>query len=93
MPFLPLVISSLLNEFAESFTRPIWQHAQILLIGTILDTGKRTVTAALRIMGLSHEQNFSKYHRVLNNARWNSWQLVKILLGLLLSWFLMVIRF
>lgn len=84
MPSLPLVILSLLNEFAGSFTKRTWRHAQTLLIGTILSSGKRTVTAALRALGLSQEPNFSKYHRVLNSARWDSWQLVKILLGLLL---------
>ena len=84
MPLLPDVILSLLASFAEIFTNPTWSHAQTLLIGGILSTGKRTVTSALRAMGLENEANFSKYHRVLNAARWDTWQMSKILLGLLL---------
>ena len=43
MPFLPVVIVSLLNNFAGSFTKPTWKYAQTLLIGTIICNGKRTV--------------------------------------------------
>ena len=85
MPLLPVIIVSLLANFADIFTKPTWKLAQTLLIGAILCTGKRTVTSALRAMGLEHESNFSKYHRVLNKAKWDSWQAVKILLGLLLA--------
>ena len=31
--------------------------------------GKRTVCAALRIMGLSQATNFAKYHHVLNRLQ------------------------
>lgn len=85
MPFIPESILSLLANFAEVFTCPTWRNAQILLIGAILSNGKRTVSAALRVMGLSDESNFSKFHRVLNGARWDSWRLTQILLGLLLA--------
>jgi len=84
MSFLPPIILSLLANFAGVFTSPTWRNAQTLLIGAILCTGKRTVTSALRVMGLADEVNFSKYHRVLNGSKWDSWQLVQILLGLLL---------
>lgn len=84
MSFLPPIILSLLANFAGVFTCPTWKNAQTLLIGAILCTGKRTVSSALRAMGLANETNFSKYHRVLNGSKWDSWQLVKILLGLLL---------
>lgn len=81
---LPVVILSLYASFAHVFTKPTWEHAQVLLTGAILCPGKRTVTAAMQALGLSNERNFSKYHRVLNGAKWDSWQLVKILLGLLI---------
>lgn len=84
MPFLPPIILSLLANFAGVFTSPTWKNAQTLLIGAILCPGKRTVSAALRALGLANGTNFSKYHRVLNGSKWDSWQLVKILLGLLL---------
>jgi hypothetical protein len=54
--------------------------AQTLMIGTILCNGKRTVSSALRAMGLSQGQRFEHYHRVLSTAKWNEFKLSKILL-------------
>src|SRR5512135_1458964 len=65
MPLPPEMVV-LLAAFAPLFSDRVWAHAQILAIGAILATGKRTVTSALRIMGLSHEAHFTNYHRVLN---------------------------
>ena len=48
---LPLTIVAVLEPFAVLFTRPTWAHAQVLVIGTLLAQGPRTVTAALRAMG------------------------------------------
>src|ERR1700687_4555003 len=69
MPLPPEMVV-LLAAFAPLFSDRVWAHAQILAIGAILVTGKRTVTSALRIMGLSHEAHFTNYHRVLNRAAW-----------------------
>jgi hypothetical protein len=82
---LPLTIVAVLEPFAVLFTRPTWAHAQVLVIGTLLAQGPRTVTAALRAMGLSGEQRFERYHRVLNRARWSGLRGAQILLGLLLA--------
>ncbi len=60
----------------------------VLVIGAILSSGKRTVTAALRIMGLSQERHFQNYHRVLNRAVWSNLALSLVLLRLLLNVFL-----
>lgn len=85
MPFLPEVIVSLIAQFSVVFTAPTWKYAKTLLIGAILCKGKRTVTSALRVMGLSKEHRFERYHRVLNKAIWNEFSLVKILLGMLIQ--------
>ena len=58
-----------------------------MLIGAILVPGRRTVTAVLRIMGLSDEHQFQTYHRVLNRAAWSSWALSRTLLRLLVQTF------
>jgi hypothetical protein len=42
---------ALISAFAPVFTKRIWQHVQVLLAGAILAPGKRTVMAALRMMG------------------------------------------
>lgn len=78
---------SLIQIFAPHFSRLVWQHAQVLLIGAILVPGRRTVTAVLRMMGLSDERQFQAYHRVLNRAVWSSWALSRTLLGLLVKTF------
>ena len=51
---------------------PVWPHAQRILLGAILAPGARTVTAALRVMGLAAERRFTNDHRVLNRATWSA---------------------
>jgi hypothetical protein len=87
MPTLPKTDDSLIQTFAPHFSNCIWQHAQVLLLGAILAPGRRTVTAVLRIMGLSQERQFQTYHRVLNRAAWSSWALSRTLLKLLVQTF------
>ena len=54
------------------FTAPVWNRVLILVAGAVLGPGKRTVTQALRVMGLGQEPQFRRYHEVLGRARWNS---------------------
>lgn len=61
---LPADIVALLASFALLFSRPVWHHAQTLLVGAILSPGRRTVSAALRTVGLRHVRGFQAYHRV-----------------------------
>ncbi len=72
MLMLPFVLTNLIVGFAPLFSKPVWKHVQVLLVGAILAPGKRTVTSALRVMGLSRERHFQIYHRVLNRACWSS---------------------
>ncbi len=37
----------------------------------VLAPGKRTVSQALRVMGLASSPGFARYHEVLNRARWD----------------------
>jgi len=76
-------MAALLAAFAPLFSDRVWAHAQVLAIGAILATGTRTVTSALRIMGLSREAHFTNYHRVLNRAAWCPRTASRILLGLI----------
>ena len=59
----------------------------VLVVGTLLAPGKRTVTAALRVMGLEHTPRFERYHRVLNRARWSTLAVSRVLLRLLVAAF------
>jgi DDE superfamily endonuclease len=88
MHTLPTAMIQLLAPFALLFSERVWRHAQVLLVGTILAPGKRTVGTALRIMGLGRTEQYQRYHRVLNRAVWSSREASRVLLGLLLKTFL-----
>ncbi len=88
MPTLSPEIIQVLSTFSSAFTTPAFQKARILLVGTILAPGRRTVTTALRSVGLSQETHFTNYHRLLNRDHWSPWCLSRLLLALLLRWLL-----
>jgi DDE superfamily endonuclease len=84
---LPDPIIQILLQFRPAFTRPTWHKALVLVVGTILARGRRTVTAALKQMGLHDESDFSLFHQVLNRANWSCLALSRLLLQLLVSTF------
>ncbi len=84
---LPPEIMIVLQPFMQVFSARIWDWVQVLLVGAILAPGKRTVTAALQVMGLKDEKQYQNYHRVLNRAKWSGLQVSQILLGLLVTAF------
>lgn len=84
---LPVSIIHVLRHFEPMFSERVWEWAKILIVGAILAPGKRTVTSALRVMGLSDERQYQNYHRVLNRARWSSHALSGVLLRLLVTAF------
>ena len=58
---LPLWMITILNEFAPViYGITTWYKVEVLVTGAILTTGKRTVSAVLRVMGLSSERNYPK---------------------------------
>src|SRR5512147_2525491 len=89
MPTLQSEYITILEAFTRLFSKRIWEHAKILLIGAILCPAERTVTAVLRVMSLSGEKHFQNYHRVLNRAVWSSLEASHILLSLLINAFAM----
>src|SRR4029450_3994157 len=82
---LPIAFSSAIGVFAPVFSRPVWQHVQVLMTGAVLAPGQRTVTAILRIMGRSAAPDFQTYHRVLNRAVWSPLTASRLLLRLLVA--------
>lgn len=73
--------------FQQGFTAPTWQHVLVLVLGAILTPGRRTVAAALRVIGLDQDPHFTNYHRVLNRNRWSSRWIARCLLRSLVSTF------
>ena len=48
----PMILLSLL-PFAPVFSRRVWAQVQALVAGSLLSPARRTVAAALRVLGLS----------------------------------------
>ena len=84
---LPDEIIAVLVTFQPAFTSPTWRKALLLLTGTLLAQGRRTIAGALRYSGLSREPNFSCYHHVLNRAQWSCLDVSRRLLQLLVQRF------
>ncbi len=85
MPTPSAAIIHLLAMFSIAFTDPTFKNMTVLVVGTILAPGRRTVAAALRVMGLAQDRHFTNYHRVLNRARWSPWLLSRLLLNLIIK--------
>ena len=71
-PTAPPILLSWLAVFRPCFTAPVWNHILVLVGGAVLSPGKRTITQALRVMGLADQPGFGRYHEVLNRARWDA---------------------
>src|SRR5947207_8441849 len=85
---LPVWIMALLMEFAPViYAESTWAKVEVLVVGAILATGRRTVSAVLRVMGMSQERKYAQYHQVLSRAVWSGREASAILLGLLLKTF------
>jgi len=77
-----------LTVFAPAiYGQTTWYKVEVLVAGAILATGKGTVSAGLRVMGLSQERNYPKYHQVLSRAVWSGLEVRAILLRRLLKTF------
>jgi hypothetical protein len=74
-----------LAPFRDGFTAAVWPRVLVLVAGTILAPGQRTVSAALRVMGLADRPGFGRYHEVLSEARWDGRALARTLLRHLLD--------
>jgi DDE superfamily endonuclease len=82
---LPERFLSRLVEFADLFTRPTWSNVLMLLAGVMLAPGRRTVAAALRILGRECDPDFCTFHRILNRAAWSSRAVARQLLIVLVK--------
>lgn len=85
MDNLPDEVQDILSDFGTCCSHSVWLNACVLVIGAILCIGKRTVTSALRVMGLKDDKRFTNFHRVLNRAKWCSLTCSRILLGKLIK--------
>jgi hypothetical protein len=85
---LPGYVIEQVDPFAQAiYGESTWEKVHIMVIGAILTSGKRRVSAVLRVMGMSQERNYPKYHQVLSRAAWSGLAISLILLRCLLKAF------
>ena len=83
----PPVLAGWLSPFRAYFSAPVWSRVLVLVAGAVLAPGKRTVSQALRVMGLAAGPGFARYHEVLNRAHWDGRAVARALLVLVLGAF------
>lgn len=88
LALVPPVLATWLSIFRDCFTAPVWKHVLVLVAGAVLAPRKRTVGAALRVMGLVARPGFARYHEVLSRARWDARAVARKLLVQVLDVFL-----
>jgi hypothetical protein len=84
---VPEVLDEWMRPFRCHFTAAVWRHGLVLVGGALLAPGRRTVAAALRVMGFAEAAGFAAYHRVLSHGHWCSRALAQRLLLLLVAAF------
>src|SRR5688500_6128417 len=84
---LPRSLADWMFPFFSCFTGSTWKHVLVLVAGALLSPGRRTVTAALRVMDLDQTASFAVYHRVLSTACWSARLVAHQLLRLLVAAF------
>lgn len=78
---VPAVLATWLSAFRDCFTAPVWRHVLVLVAGMVLAPGKRTVSEALRVVGLATRPGFARYHEVRSRARWDARTVARKLLA------------
>jgi hypothetical protein len=63
MQTMPKEGSAVILAFSSLFSKKVFEHVKVLLIGALLTIGRHTICSALRFTGLNQEANFHKYHR------------------------------
>ena len=68
---VPEPLEGWMRPFRCHFTAAAWRHVLVLVGGALLAPGRRTVAAALRVMGLGEVAGFAVFQS------WNPWQTVE----------------
>lgn len=84
---LPPELAPVMIPFRPLFSKSVYRRARVLLVGTLLAAGARTVTAALRAVGRAQNRDFGAYHRVLSRAVWSPREAARCLLSQLIGRF------
>jgi hypothetical protein len=82
---IPACIMPLLTVFRPAFSTPTYHRFLVLVLATVLTTGRRTVTNLLRTVRFQAQGQVSSDHRVVSQRRWSTWALARALITCLLA--------
>jgi hypothetical protein len=82
---IPACAMPVLSMFRPVFSTPTYHRFCVLMLATILTTGRRTITNLLRTVQYQAQGHVSSYHRVFSQRQWSTWALARILITFLLD--------
>ena len=68
MLILPHTLAMVLGALAPMFSKRVFEHVKLLIVGASLAPGKRTAPSVLRVMGKRDDRHCQHDHRVLRRA-------------------------
>lgn len=87
MGVIPVALRGVFFAWAAGFGETVFPKFVTLLLGTVLTTGRRTVSRVLHVVGELADAGPSSYHRVLSMRRWSMWRLARPLVTAILDTF------
>jgi hypothetical protein len=79
MGSVPEALRGVVSAWSTAFSESVFVNFVTLMLGTILTTGRRTVSRVLRVVGALAEAHPSSFHRLLSHRRWSLWPLARAL--------------
>jgi hypothetical protein len=64
-------LQEILWIFAPTFTTPTFENVLVLFVGAVMSPKDRTVSGMLRAAGFLATKQFTTYHRVFSQRKWN----------------------
>jgi hypothetical protein len=81
----PTFALPVLTMLRPTFSTPTYKRFLVLLLGTLLTTGRRTITNILRTVRHQAPGPASSYHRVFSRRRWSTWVMARAVIRFLLD--------
>jgi hypothetical protein len=83
---IPTFAWPILTMLRPTFSTPTSNRFLVLLRGTLLTTGRRTITNIWRTVRHQAPGHASSYHRVFSQRRWSTWVMTRALIRFLLDY-------
>jgi DDE superfamily endonuclease len=82
---IPTFALPVLTIVRPTFSTPTYNRFLVLLLGTLLTTGRRTITNILRTVRHQAPGHASSSHRVFSQRRWSTWVMARAVIRFVLD--------